>query len=185
MLRFKISSKEKSCFHFPPRKNPFVIQCQHCQRVNIVSPVPIVDHGIHANHDISSISDRHIQTDWTTPKLEKVSQHTRCKTCRNEVYTRVEGKVSKNGIPLAIFCCFFVNCFLCVLTLYLDGFKVYRHFCPSCKAFIGKYRPPMSTGIKVLLVFLTLLCVGLNIFVLSLFRGTPAWDQLFCRWPKI
>ena len=142
--------------------------------------MPNVDHGIHTHHDIFSISDKHIQPDWTTPDLEKVSVHTRCKTCRNEIYTRVEGKVSKNGIAWAILTCCFVSCFLSLLVLYLDGFKVYCHFCPSCNAFIGEYSPQMSTGMKVFLVFLSFLCVGLSIFVVIIVLGKSVLgDVLF------
>ena len=130
-------------------------------------------HGIHTHHDISSLSDRHIQNDWTTPDLEKVTVHTRCKACRNEIDTRVEGKVSKKGIAWAILTCCFVNCFLSLLVLYLDGFKVYRHFCPSCNAFIGEYSPQMSTGMKVFLVFLSLFLVGLTSFVFVCVFGGP------------
>ena len=129
------------------------------------SSVPNIDHGIHAHQDIASILDRHIQPNWTTPKLEKLSVHTRCKSCRNEIYTRVGGKVSKNGIAWAILCCCFGSFLLSLLVFCLDGFKVYDHFCPSCNSFIGEYSPQMSTRMKVLLVFLSLLCVGLIIFV--------------------
>ena len=143
--------------------------------------MPNVDHGIHAHQDIASILDRHIHTDWTTPNLEKVSVHTRCKTCRNEIYTRVEGKVSQNGIAWAILCCCFGSFLLSLLVFCLDGFKVYRHFCPSCNAFIGEFSPQMSTGMKILLAFLSLLCVGLIIFLVMRkltgnFGEYPVWS---------
>ena len=127
--------------------------------------MPNVDHAVTVHQENARILERHIPTDSRTPKWDKVSVQTRCQYCSNRIYTRVEGKVSQNGIGWAILCCFFGNILLSLLVFCLDGFKVYRHFCPSCNAFIAEYSPEMSCGIKVLLTFLSLLFVGLTIYL--------------------
>merc|ERR1712179_7101 len=42
----------------------------------------------------------------TQANLEKVSVQTRCNSCCNEIYTRVNDKVSQNGICWAVLCFF-------------------------------------------------------------------------------
>ena len=107
----------------------------------------------------------------TTANLEKVSVQTHCNSCNNEIYTRVNDKVSQNGICWAILCCFCGSWLLSLFVFCLDGFKVYRHFCPACNVFIGEYSPKMSGGVIALLFFLTILFVGLQIFLISFIRS--------------
>ena len=107
----------------------------------------------------------------TQANLEKVSVQTRCNSCCNEIYTRVNDKVSQNGICWAVLCCFCGSWLLSLLVLCMDGFKVYRHFCPVCNAFVGEYSPKMSGGTIALLVFLSLICVALQIFVVMYYFG--------------
>ena len=122
-----------------------------------------VEHAINVHQDIASILDKHIDTDsWRTPKLEKLSVQTKCRTCNNEIYTRVEEECLERtnctgcddhcfdnaydckGIIVAIFC-FCLFSIICSLIQMCkgekDGSKVYRHFCPACNALIGEYKP--------------------------------------------
>ena len=160
--------------------------------INNFSSMSNVDHGLNAHQDIASILDRHIQPDLMAPSLKKASILTRCISCRNDIYTRVEGKVSQNGIGWALLCCCVGSILLSLFVFCLDGFKVYRHYCPFCNALIGEYSPEMSTGMKVLLVFLSLLCAGLTIYLvmrkLTGNFGIPegcysweTWDSCNCR----
>merc|ERR1712018_498016 len=82
-----------------------------------------------------------------------------CKSCNH----------SQNGKCWAILCCFCGSWLLSLFVLCLDGFKVYRHFCPACNVFIGEYSPKMSGGVIALLVFLTILFVGLQAFVVFVY----------------
>jgi len=105
----------------------------------------------------------------TVAKLEKESVQTHCNSCNNEIYTRVEDKVSQNGICWAVTCCFCGSWLLSLLVLCMDAFKVFRHHCPACNAFIGEYNPKMSGGMACLLVFLSILVVGLQVFVIMMY----------------
>jgi len=111
----------------------------------------------------------------TIANLEKVSVQTHCNSCNNEIYTRVNDKVSQNGICWAILCCFCGSWLLSLFVLCLDGFKVYRHFCPACNVFIGEYSPKMSGGVIALLFFLTILFVGLQIFVIMMYLNRSSY----------
>ena len=105
----------------------------------------------------------------TVANLEKTSIQTHCNSCNNEIYTRVNDKISQNGICWAVTCCFCGSWLLSLLVLCMDAFKVYRHFCPACNAFIGEYSPKMSGGMICLLIFLSLLAIGLQIFVVMVY----------------
>jgi len=105
----------------------------------------------------------------TVANLEKTSVQTHCNSCNNDIYTRVNDKISQNGICWAVTCCFCGSWLLSLLVLCMDAFKVYRHFCPACNAFIGEYSPKMSGGMICLLVFLSLLAIGLQIFVVMVY----------------
>ena len=106
---------------------------------------------------------------------EKVSVPFHCNSCNNEIYTRVNKKVSQRGIFWVILCCFsgifcvWGFCLLSLFVLCLDGFKVYRHFCPACNVFIGEYSPKMSGGAIALLVFLPFLFVGLQVLAVMMY----------------
>ena len=131
-----------------------------------------VDHAINVHQDIASILDKHIDTDsWRAPILKTFPPYTsnpsepvqtKCKTCKNEIYTRVEEKCRsekmERGNRLSNFCfdnaygctgiiwaclcscLIFSLCGLCsLLGSGKDVSKVYRHFCPACNALIGEY----------------------------------------------
>merc|ERR1719334_2950475 len=105
----------------------------------------------------------------TVTDFEKTSVKTHCKICNTEVNTRVNEKTSQKGICWAITCCFFGSWLLSLLVLCMDAFKVYRHCCPSCNAVIGEYHPEMSGKMICLLVFLSLLAIGLEIMVITIY----------------
>ena len=101
----------------------------------------------------------------TVASLEKTSVQTHCNCCNDEIYTRVNNKISKNGIWWAVICLFCGSWLLSLLVVCMDVFRVYRHFCPSCNALIGEYSPKMSGGMICLLIFLSLLAIGLPILL--------------------
>ena len=101
----------------------------------------------------------------TVANLEKSSVQTHCNSCNNEIYTRVNEKISQNGICWAFTCFFCGSWLLSLFVLCNDAFYVYRHFCPACNAFIGKYSPKMTSGMICFFIFFSLIVIGLQIFM--------------------
>ena len=116
------------------------------------------------HQDIASLLDRHIETDWRVQKqLHKLSEQTRCETCKKDTGTRVERKLSQNGKCWAILCCCFGSPLLVLLAYYMDEFNVYHHYCPSCNSFLGEYSPKMSNDKIGVLLFLSSISIILTI----------------------
>merc|ERR1712226_224098 len=170
--------------YYPPAQAPYVDPCMYSQNnMNTMNAPPSYDQATQPipqpspmpnvvyTAGIQPTSKTVVPFGATQANLEKVSVQTRCNSCCNEIYTRVNDKVSQNGICWAVFCCFCGSWLLSLLVLCMDGFKVYRHFCPACNAFIGEYSPKMSGGSIALLIFLSLLCVALQIFAVMYFLG--------------
>ena len=99
-------------------------------------------------------------------KLEKDSVKVRCMNCSAEQFTRVDSKISSNGIAWAVLCCFCGSWLLSLLVLCMEGFREFIHYCPSCNAIVGTYTPTFSGGLMCLLVFLSILVVGMQIAIL-------------------
>ena len=112
--------------------------------------------------------------------LGKESVQIHCNSCNKEINTKVNGKVSSNGIIWATLCCCCGGPLsLWPLVLCLDGFKIYRHSCPTCNAFIGNYKPSMSGGMACFLCWLTVFyIVGL------MFLSTYLFMTYYGAWLK-
>ena len=96
--------------------------------------------------------------------LGKESVQIHCSSCNKEINTKVNGKVPRYRKTQAILCCF---CDL-PLSLYVfcsDGFKIYRHSCPTCNASIGEYKPSMSGRMSCFLCCLSVFYVLGLIFI--------------------
>ncbi|XP_066992981.2 lipopolysaccharide-induced tumor necrosis factor-alpha factor homolog [Anabrus simplex] len=64
-----------------------------------------------------------------------------CPMCRANIKTNT---VRENQCRAHVCCCilFFVGCILCSCIPYcMDSFKIVRHTCPDCKAYLGTYKP--------------------------------------------
>ena len=105
--------------------------------------------------------------------LGKESVQIHCNSYNMEINSKVNGKVSRNGRTWAILCCFcgiFLSSPLSLFVLCLDGFKIHRHSCPTCKASMGEYKPSISGGIACFLCCLTVLYIlGLMFLILEIF----------------
>ena len=112
--------------------------------------------------------------------LGKESVQIHCNSCNKEINTKVNGKVSSNGIIWALLCCCCGGPLsLWPLVLCLDGFKIYGHSCPTCNAFIGNYKPSMSGGMTCFLCWLTVFyIVGL------MFLSTYLFMTYYGAWLK-
>ena len=133
-----------------------------------------VDRAINVHQDIASILDKHIDTDsWRAPILKTFPPYTsnpsepvqtKCKTCKNEIYTRVEEECRISccerkscergkrccdicfdraddcisGIIFSLLCGCLVCCVCGLYNCGKNGSKIYRHFCPACNALIGE-----------------------------------------------
>ena len=101
--------------------------------------------------------------------LEKNPVQVRCTNCRRDNYTRVENKISGNGMAWAIICCCFGSWLLSLLVLCVDGFREFLHFCPSCNSMVGTYKPKFSGGFICVLILLTIGVVALQILIIMFY----------------
>ena len=102
-----------------------------------------------------------------TETLNKSSVKVRCNNCSQEQFTRVESKVSSGGMMWAILCCCFGSPLLSFFVLCLDGFREFTHYCPSCNAWVGTYKPIHRGGQTCLLVCLSILIIGIQVVLIS------------------
>ena len=84
--------------------------------------------------------------------FEKDSLSVPCNNCSLELFTRVERKVSSNGMAWALLCCFCGSWLLSLLVLCVDGFREFHHYCSACNSLLGMYRPTFSGGMVFFLV---------------------------------
>ena len=107
-------------------------------------------------------------------KLEKHSTRIVCSNCRKENFTRVEKKVSRDGMIWASCCCCIGSCYLSLLVLCIDVFREFIHYCPSCNSIAGRYKPSPSQGVGCLLFLIAmgilLLYFSVFVYLLWLFR---------------
>ena len=97
----------------------------------------------------------------------------RCTKCSIEQFTRVDSKVSDNGWGWAILSCCFGCQLLSLLVLFVDGFRVYTHYCPSCNNVLGTYKSTFSARYKVLLALFNYVCLIGLLVMLLIYVSTP------------
>ena len=90
----------------------------------------------------------------------------RCNNCWVNQSSRVSSKISRKGWIWIILCFFAGGWPLIYLVSCMDGFKIFHHYCPSCNANLGIYKPTFSSRQKCTLVILTLLSILLSLSAL-------------------
>ena len=123
------------------------------------------------------------QLDDTEDILKARSVKIRCVTCLSENFTRVERKGMETGTAWAILCGCFGSCYGIYLVLCSDGFTEFFHYCPSCHALIGTYKPTFSRRLKLLLIIAILGIVALKIIafifiVMPKLNGMPRVEKV-------
>jgi uncharacterized membrane protein YdcZ (DUF606 family) len=108
----------------------------------------------------------HVEETKGMQEIGKVSVMARCTNCQRDNFTRVESKVSSNGMVWAIICFCFGSWLLSFLVLCMEGFREFLHYCPSCNSIIATYKPKFSSGLICLLVLLTVGIIALQIFLI-------------------
>ena len=111
-------------------------------------------------------------------KNRKDSVMVRCSNCHRDSFSRVESKVSSDGMVWAILCCCFGSWLLSLLVLCMEGFREFRHYCTSCNSLIATYKPKFSSGLICLLVLMTVAIIALQI-VLIIFYVLPMLNDIF------
>ena len=99
-------------------------------------------------------------------ELKRDSVMVNCKQCRRENFTKVESKVHSNGRIWAILCCCCGSWLLSLLVLFMDGFREFCHYCPSCNAVIGTFKPKFPGDQIATLVVLSIGMIILQIVVI-------------------
>ena len=114
--------------------------------------------GVEFNGVTNSSNNSELKTDSVMVK---------CKQCRRENFTKVESKVHSDGIAWAILCCCCGSWLLSLLVICMNGFREFSHYCPSCNAVIGTYKPKFSGGQIVMLVLLTIGMIIIMVLVIT------------------
>ena len=110
-------------------------------------------------------------------ELKTESVMVNCKQCKRENFTKVENKVHSNGIAWAIICCCCGSWLLSLLVLCMDGFKEFTHYCPSCNAVIGIYKPKFHGGQIIMLILFSIGMVILQ-FLFIIYVVMPQLEEI-------
>ena len=102
-------------------------------------------------------------------RLEKHSVIMICRNCHREIFTSVEKKISRRGVLWAVLCCCFLSFYLSLLVLFMDVFKEFIHYCPSCSSIIGRYIPPLSGGVICLFICLIVGAIAIDTLLICLY----------------
>ena len=101
-------------------------------------------YGFNGSYDTGNSNTRHVETTKGIAEIGRESVLVRCNNCHRDNFSRVESKVSSNGVAWAIICCCFGSWLLSLLVLCMEGFREFDHFCPSCNSIIATYKPKFS-----------------------------------------
>ena len=102
-------------------------------------------------------------------RLEKHSVKMFCSNCQREIFTGVEKKISRRGLLWAVLCFCFLSFYLSLLVLFMDVFKEFTHYCPSCSTIIGRYIPPLSGRVIALFICLIVGSIAIEILFICLY----------------
>ena len=94
-----------------------------------------------------------------------------CSNCTYEQFTRVNSKVSCNGIVWAICCCFFgfwplIYCVWCA-----EGFRKVEHYCPTCNGLLGTYESGFSGVMSFFIAIAVVAVIALWAFIICAYAG--------------
>ena len=134
-------------------------------------------YGFNGSYDTGIISKADVEGTKGNEEIGKNSVMVRCSNCQRDNFSRVESKVSSNGMVWAILCCCFGSWLLSLLVLCMEGFREFLHYCPSCNSIIAIYKPKFSSGLICLLVLMTVGIIALQI-VMIIFVVLPRFHEL-------
>ena len=112
--------------------------------------------------------------------IEKESATAYCHICNNIVDTRVRVSYLICRFLTAILCFYGYVIMLiplaavspCIPILTVEnwnGFRLYRHYCPDCDTFLGKYHPKVAYVDILCLVMVAMLIIVMIICILNLY----------------
>merc|ERR1712088_634089 len=90
-----------------------------------------------------------------------------CWSCHRQIVTDVSSEMTSSGMCFAFCCCIFGSWLASLLACCLPGFKKFTHRCPLCRALIGEGEPSHSGKHIALIIFVTILVLGLAGFVIA------------------
>ena len=123
-------------------------------------------YGFNGSYDTRNIVSARGEGTMGNQEIGKDSVMVHCSNCRRNNFSRVESKVSSNGMVWAILCCCFGSWLLSLLVLCMEGFREFSHYCTSCNSLIAIYKPKFSSGLICLLVLMTVAIIALQIVVI-------------------
>jgi len=133
--------------------------------INQIETGNMPQYGFNGSYDTGNILNAHVEGTKGRQEIGKDSVMVRCSNCQRDNFTRVESKVSSNGMLWAILCCCFGSWLLSLLVLCMEGFREFFHYCPSCNSVIAIYKPKFSSGLICLLVLMSVGIIALQILV--------------------
>ena len=90
-----------------------------------------------------------------------------CWSCHRQIVTDVRSEISSSGWAFCCCCCIFGSWLASLLVSCLPGFRKFTHLCPLCRALIGEAEPSHSGKHIALIVFVSILALGLVGFVIA------------------
>ena len=117
--------------------------------------------------------------------LEKWPVEVHCSNCNASIKTLVEKKLRKGSCIFPIICFFVGNFFLIFVAMCMDAFREWRHYCPKCKAFVGRFVPTTSGNALAAIMMVTLCISALEVCII--FTYFQYWNDIrhhFGIWNK-
>merc|ERR1712110_409802 len=90
-----------------------------------------------------------------------------CSSCHRQIVTDVTSEISSSGWCFAITCCLFGSWLASFLVRCLPGFRRFTHLCPCCRALIGEGEPKHEGKHITLIIFVTILVLGIIGFYIA------------------
>ena len=108
--------------------------------------------------------------------LEKLPVDVNCSYCNYNIKTLVEKKLRKGSLFVPVMCLFFGNFFLIFLAIFMDAFREWRHYCPNCGEFLGRFIPTTSGNVLAALMMTTLFISAFEICLI--FSYFNYWNDI-------
>ena len=106
----------------------------------------------------------------------KLPVEVNCSYCNSNIQTQVDKKLRKGSFIFPVMCFFFGNIFFIFFAICMDTFREWRHYCPNCGVFFGRFIPTTSGNVLAALMMTTLFISALEVCLI--FTYFSYWDEI-------
>ena len=108
--------------------------------------------------------------------LEKNPVEVNCSYCNANIQTWVEKRLRQGSCFFPVMCMFCGNFLLIFLAICMDAFREWRHYCPRCNSFLGRFIPTTSGNVLAAMIMTTLSITALEICLI--FTYFEYWNEI-------